>query len=483
MGVRAVQLLEAGIPEPHMIGLSSNTIAAVPLAKILKTIREAKFQEELSPNTIHAFQLSQRLEQPPHKKTGGVRIGVLTDGNNVSGMNMAIRAIARLAINQGIEVVGIKGGFAGLQQGSENVLYLAWSMLEMKGVLRRAGTLLGVSSNGFPTDGKDFLILRKQVEQLNLHGLIAIGDSKTYQYAHNLSDIIHIPVVGIPAALCCNLLGTDWVIGMDSALNDLLKGIDRAADAANVQKKIFVVHIKGEYCVCLVNLAGLAGGVELLVVDEGLEQEEFKELVKEKINELQRVLSLGKSFATIVFFSEKSEQGNDRLQYTIQSIKQEGIVLDIAVISLETSLGGIIPTAFDRILAQRLGEKALSTLQHTMEEHDHTFHTVGIQGKEISATSTADARGGFSRPCSETLKHEIGDCIDLMSLPSETCAGLGGDIDWIDTSDPAQWHGIWTCKQCGTTQSFSFNPRTMLCVYCTTETCNNYGYIRISRRL
>ena len=80
---------------------------------------------------------------------------------------------------------------------------------------------------------------------------------------------------------------------------------------------------------------------------------------------------------------------------------------------------------------------------------DHSFHMVGIIGREIAATSGRDISGGFLRRCSAPLSAELAGCIDLMSLPGSSCAGLGGDIDWIDTADPALWQGIWTCKQCG----------------------------------
>ncbi len=105
MGVKAIQLLEKVLPEPQLVGLSENRIKPVALAKMLAKIKDPLFQEELSFNTQNAFDLSRKLEDPPKEKHRKARIAVLTDGNNVSGMNMAIRAIARLAINEGIEVL------------------------------------------------------------------------------------------------------------------------------------------------------------------------------------------------------------------------------------------------------------------------------------------------------------------------------------------------------------------------------------------
>src|SRR3989337_3689937 len=113
--------------------------------------------------------------------------------------------------------------------------------------------------------------MRNQVKALKIDGLVVIGDIATYEYAAKLADRIPIPVVAIPAALNCNIPGTDWVIGMDSALNDLIKGIERAADAAHVLKKVFITHIKGTYCSCLVRSAALAGGAEGAIIDDDQE--------------------------------------------------------------------------------------------------------------------------------------------------------------------------------------------------------------------
>lgn len=487
MGIKTIQLLEDMLPEPQMLGLSENEIKPIPLAKSLEKIKSPKFQEALSLNTQSSFLLGRKLEEPPKAKFKGIQIAVLTDGNNVSGMNMAIRAISRLAINEGIEVKGIKGGFSGLVQGSANTLNLEWSMLEMKGILRRAGTLLGVSTQEFITDGKDFLNIRKQVENLKIDGIITIGNNKTYQYSHNLSQITQLPVVGIPAAFNCNLPGTDWVIGMDSALNDLLKGIDRAVDAAHVQRKIFIIHLKGDYCHCLVRLAALAGGAEQLIIyereSEAEDQDIFQDKVRKKIAEVKGIIDMGKTFATIIFFSRHPEKADNTIQFIKQTIEDSGIKLETTIIPLETSYGGIVPTAFDRILAKRFGEKAMATLQKKMDTKDYSFHLVGIKGKEIDAYPYKDTANELDRRCSGALESELQRCFDLMSQPSEICIGMGGDVKWIDTREENHWKGIWNCKKCGQSQTFSFNPKKMLCFYCKNEMCHNYGYIRISRRL
>jgi len=487
MGVRAIQLLATNPAEPQLVRLSAKKISSAPLLKSLIKIQTPAFQEELSANTQTALHLGRKLEMPPEEKSRGISIGLLTDGTNVSGMNMAIRSVARLALNRGIAVKGIKGGFSGLRRGPESTVNLHWSMLEMKSILRRAGTLLGVSSSGFPLDEKGYGAIKKHMKQLKIDGLIVIGNTAAYRAAHRLSSLMNIPVVGIPAASHCNLPETDWVIGMDSTLNDLLQGIDRAADAAHVTRKIFIVHLKGEFCNCLVKLVALAGGAEQVLIDEHAagspDRHAFQKKVRNSMNELKKMIALEKTFATIVFYSRHPETADQTMQCIKQSLRTAGITLDTTIIPLETSLGGIIPTAFDRILAKRLGEKALETVLNKIASRDYSFHFVGIKGKEIVVPHYTESLDTAPGRCPKTLASELEHCFDLMAQPGALCIGMGGKVHWTATNTETRWRGKWTCKACGHSQTFSFNPRHMLCLYCASATCHNYGYIRISRRL
>ena len=155
----------------------------------------------------------------------------------------------------------------------------------------------------------------------------------------------------------------------------------------------------------------------------------------------------------------------------------------MTVIHLETSLGGIIPTAFDRILAKRLGEKAMETIQKNIDARDCAFQTVGIKGKRIVPSCYEDSAGKHNGGCSKVLEKDLQLCFDLMAQQNETCIGVGGTVQWGETTSEDSWHGKWTCHKCGHTQKFLFNPNKMLCVYCEKDTCHNYGYVRISRRL
>jgi len=192
---------------------------------------------------------------------------------------------------------------------------------------------------------------------------------------------------------------------------------------------------------------------------------------------------MGKSFATIVFFSKRPEKAGSTLDKIIQEVAAAGINLEISLIPLETSLGGIIPTAFDRILAQRLGEKALATLQKNIFERNYDFHMVGLHHKEIIDTPFDNHEERHKGTCSKSLNAEFNQHITLMAEPKTACIGLGGDIVWTDTSREENWHGLWTCKKCNHEQAVNFNQKKPLCIFCETPSCHNYGYIRSSRRL
>jgi len=487
MGVKAVDMLEEGVREPMFIGLEQSTLKAFPLSRVIDMLNTQAFQDELSPVTQRMFKLGQRLEEPPVETTSARSIAILTDGNNVSGMNMAIRAIGRLAINEGIGIKGIKGGFRGLEKGRETVINLEWDMLEMKGILRRAGTLLGVSSDEEINYDIDYAGIKRNLADLQVEGMIVIGNNSTYRLADRLAREAGIPVVAIPANVNCNLPGTDLVIGIDSSLNDVLAWVDKSAEAAHAKKRIFILHMKGEYCSCSVKSVALAGGVEEIIInDKGASDGDwrhFQKMVGKRIANIKKILDSGKGFATIIFFSKHAENAEKSIELIMNAISREEISMTASVVPFETSYGGITPTAFDRVLAKRFGEKALAGLKKKIELNDCTLHIAGISGKEIRTVPYDELKKGVDHTCREKFEEELERCIHIMSQPSENCIGMGGDIRWIDVSDKLRWQGRWTCKKCGHSQDVNLLPGNMSDIHCENEACNNYGYIRTSRKL
>jgi len=419
LGVKAVQLLKEGFTDPLFIGIRDNRPSVTTIAEVLAKKNAPAFRDTLSNNTRACYQLAAQLEKPPAKTGSKKLIAILTDGNNVSGMNMAVRSVARLALNAGLQATGIKGGFCGLLQDEERIAPLHWEMLEMKSILRRPGSLLGVSREEVLDDEQMLTRAAAGLENLHVDGLITVGNLRSYHLANRLAHITGIPVVGIPADANCNLPGTNWVIGMDSALNDLTREIDRAADAAHVQNKIFIIHLKWHYCYCLVHLAALAGGADQLIIDSRESDTEdssfFQHQVTEKIKGLRKIVSGRKLGATVVFFSRCADTAESALACIKKTIREEEIGLTPTVVPLETSYGGSIPTAFDRVLAKRFGAIAFDVLQERLKGSDKSFHIVGIKGKDILAHPYQEHIDGIDNGCPPQFVAELQNCFARMS--------------------------------------------------------------------
>ena len=367
LGARAVELLGDAPGEPLFVGIRANVITESLIAEVLEKKNAPAFRDTLSPGAHACYDLASRLERPVSRSTAGPgkKIAILTDGNNVSGMNMAVRSVARLALDAGMMVEGIRGGFDGLGKGGKTVS-LEWNMLEMKSILRRPGSLLGVSRQGLQCfeDRLDGFV--EGLDRMQVDGLVTVGSLESYHVAAAIAQRTGIPIVGIPADANCNLPGTNWVIGMDSALNDLCRGIDRAADAAHVQNKTFIIHLKWHYCYCLVHMAALAGGADQLIIDaretDDDDSHALRSQIDKKVKALQDTVARGKPGTTVVFFSRNLETADSALAMIKEAINA-GLNIPATVIPLETSYGGSVPTAFDRVLASRFGEAAFGLMQ------------------------------------------------------------------------------------------------------------------------
>jgi len=476
LGVRAVELLAGGMDVPLFVGIRGNSITQCPVAEMLEKKNAPAFRDTLSRNARSCYELAGRLERPRSTPGRSKKIAILTDGNNVSGMNMAVRAVARLALNDGWAAEGIRGGFCGLQDNAR-LLLLSWSMLEMKSILRRPGSLLGVSRQGLPADDARFARIAEGLAGLGADGLITVGSLGSYQAAARLAQHVGIPIVGIPADANCNLPGTNWVIGMDSALNDLCCGIDRAADAAHVQNKIHIIHLKWHYCYCLVHLAALAGGADQLIVDTretpAEDSRHLRAQIDRSVQALHSAFARGKQGATVVFFSRRLETADSALALLKESIAASEPGSQTAVIPLETSSGGSVPTAFDRVLAARFGEAAFTLMRDLVGTKVPAFHIVGVTGKEIVTHPYRERIDGIDNGCPPDFVAELQNCFELMSQASAPIE-VGGDVSWAPGGEGRS--GTWTCRQCGRERAFTITGAGSAFA-CGRDGCTQYAFI------
>ncbi len=273
------------------------------------------------------------------------RIGVLTSGGDSPGMNAAIRAVVRKAIYHDLEVYGIYYGFAGLISGQFKKLEIG----SVGDIIHRGGTML------YTARCEEFKKLegqKKAIEQLNKFGieaLVVIGGDGSFQGAKKLTEQ-GFPCVGVPGTIDNDISGTDFTIGFDTALNTIIEAIDKIRDTATSHERTFVIEVMGRNAGDLALWSGLADGAETIIIPE--ETYDMNDLIAR----LKRGHARGKKHSIIVV-AEGVGSGMD-----IGKAIQQQTKLETRVTVLGHIQRGGSPTAFDRVLASRLGAKAVELL-------------------------------------------------------------------------------------------------------------------------
>ncbi|WHY65951.1 6-phosphofructokinase [Neobacillus sp. SuZ13] len=273
------------------------------------------------------------------------RIGVLTSGGDSPGMNPAIRAVVRKAIYHNLEVYGIYGGYTGLISGNIKKLELG----SVGDIIQRGGTMLqSARCPEFKTkEGQ-----QKGIEQLKAHGiegLVVIGGDGSYRGAKALTEHGY-PCVGVPGTIDNDIPGTELTIGFDTALNTVIDSLDKIRDTATSHERTFVIEVMGRNAGDLALWAGLAGGAEtILIPEEGYDMDDI-------VDKLRKGNERGKKHSIIVV----AEGVCSGVEFGKQV--EEATNFDTRVSVLGHIQRGGSPTAADRVLASRLGARAVELL-------------------------------------------------------------------------------------------------------------------------
>ena len=277
------------------------------------------------------------------------RIAVLTSGGDAPGMNAAIRSVVRSGIDHGMEVLGVNRGFAGLVEGELTPL----SARDVGGIIQRGGTILGSArSPQFRTEEGRRQALVHLAEQ-GVEGLVVIGGNGSQSGAYALLQM-GFPVVGVASTIDNDLVGSDITIGVDTALNTALEAIDRIKDTASSHHRAFVVEVMGRECGYLALMAGIAGGAEMVVIPEVPTDPDAV------AGELRAAYARGKPHA-IVVVAEGASCNAAELQEHFRT-HQDKLGFELRATILGHVQRGGSPTAFDRLLASRLGARAAELL-------------------------------------------------------------------------------------------------------------------------
>src|SRR5689334_22049253 len=190
-------------------------------------------------------------------------IAVLTSGGDAPGMNAAIRAVTRSALDRGLEVHGVRYGFQGLVDDTIEPLRAR----DVGGIIQRGGTFLGSARCKEFRDPSGRAKALRNLAQRGIEALIVIGGNGSQSGASALFQL-GFPVVGVASTIDNDLCGSDITIGVDTALNVTLDSLDRLRNTAAAHRRCSIVEVMGRDCGYLALAAGIAGGAEVIVTPE-----------------------------------------------------------------------------------------------------------------------------------------------------------------------------------------------------------------------
>ncbi|MGZ4031183.1 MAG: 6-phosphofructokinase [Tumebacillaceae bacterium] len=297
------------------------------------------------------------------------KLGVLTSGGDSPGMNAAIRAVVRSAIFNGLEVAGIRRGYQGLIQGD----FIPMDLGSVADIIHRGGTILHTARClEFKTkEGQELAV--SKLKESGIDGVVVIGGDGSFRGAKVLSDL-GIPTVGIPGTIDNDIPCTDYTIGFDTAVNTVIEALDRIRDTATSHERTYVVEVMGRNAGDIALVAGVAGGAETVLIPE--EKYDITQIV----DKLKRGASRGKKHS-IILVAEGAGKG-----FSIGEVIRELTGWEVRVTVLGHIQRGGSPSAFDRILASKMGAHAVELLNQGDQAK-----MIGIVGGKIKATDITEA--------------------------------------------------------------------------------------------
>ena len=192
------------------------------------------------------------------------KLALLTSGGDAPGMNACIRAVVRTALHQNIEVVGFRHGYEGLIHDE----HIQLSHKSVANIIQRGGTILKTSrSQRFRTD-EGLQLAANHLKKHNVDGLVVIGGDGTFTGAIALSHKSNVPIVGCPGTIDNDLVGTDFTIGYDTAINTVIDAVDKIRDTAESHDRVFIVEVMGRDAGLIALRSGIGSGAEAILIPE-----------------------------------------------------------------------------------------------------------------------------------------------------------------------------------------------------------------------
>ena len=315
------------------------------------------------------------------------KIAVMTSGGDSPGMNAAIRSVVRTCAFYDKECIGVYRGYQGMIEGDFTTL----TARNINNIINKGGTILkSARSDEFRTsDGRKKAF--QQLKDNNIDGLVVIGGDGSFTGGVVFNKEYNFPVIGIPGTIDNDIFGTSHTIGYDTALNTAVEAIDKIRDTASSHNRLFFVEVMGRDAGFIALNAGVgAGAEEILIPEENLGLERLLEsLVKSRKS--------GKS-SSIVVVAEGDKSGKNVFELA-EYVEENMPVYDVRVSVLGHMQRGGSPSCFDRVLASRLGVKAVE-----MIIENKTNLMIGLKNNTVITTDLEEAITGGHEINKELLR-------------------------------------------------------------------------------
>ena len=315
------------------------------------------------------------------------KIAVMTSGGDSPGMNAAIRSVVRTCAYYSKECIGVYRGYQGMIEGDFTTL----TARNINNIINKGGTILkSARSDEFRTpEGRKKAF--KQLKDNNIDGLVVIGGDGSFTGGVVFNKEYNFPVIGIPGTIDNDIFGTSHTIGYDTALNTAVEAIDKIRDTASSHNRLFFVEVMGRDAGFIALNAGVgAGAEEILIPEENLGLERLLEsLVKSRKS--------GKS-SSIVVVAEGDKSGKNVFQLA-EYVEENMPEYDVRVSVLGHMQRGGTPSCFDRVLASRLGVKAVE-----MIIENKTNLMIGLKNNTVITSDLEEAITGGHEINKELLR-------------------------------------------------------------------------------
>lgn len=389
LGHEAVITILSAKPEdePVLVGTKANRIIRLPLMECVEKTRQVaeainardyeKAMSLRSSSFKDAFRtlktMVRALPHPPEPGQKRFRIAVLNAGAPAPGMNTAARAAVRLGLDNGHIMLSVNNGFEGLAEGE--VKEMVWT--SVSGWVSAGGSMLGTSRK--VPKGKDMYAIARTIEDHQIEALLVIGGWNAYEGIHAIFNeranfpAFNIPIVCLPASINNNLPGSEFSIGADTALNNIVDAVDKIKQSAVATRRCFVVEVMGHWCGYLALMGALATGAEhFYLPEDGITLSELQE----DVNALKDGFNSGKKLGLVI----RNEDANPiySTSFICSLFEEEGQdVFDVRPAILGHLQQGGDPSPFDRIQATRLARLCIEHLIEQCGQGDTTNCFIG----------------------------------------------------------------------------------------------------------